>query len=160
MPLTPTGTNLLGVVKHVVSTEVEYLGLVFDRPFAEQMPWMDPDGDHNADMWATEHQTIDWIRDFAQRAWAHADETIDAFDLDAPGMVPWWPEERRNTTLRTVLVHVIAEEARHAGQLDILREMTDGSVGLADGMANLPELGDRGWSEYTDQLRRLAESFD
>ena len=128
MPLTPTGTNLLGVVKHVISVEVEYLGAVFDRPFAEPMPWMDQDAEPNSDMWATEDQTVDWVRGFAGRAWAHADDTIDTLDLDAPGLVPWWRGERRNTKLRTVLVHVIAEGARHAGQLDIVREQIGRSV--------------------------------
>ena len=160
MPLTPTGTNLLGVAKHVISTEVSYLGAVFERPFAEPMPWMEPDSEPNADMWATKEQTADWVRDFARRAWAHADATIDALDLDAPGLVRWWPAERRNTTLRTVLVHVITEEARHVGQLDIVRELIDGGVGLAEKVSNLPDLGDQDWSDYTDRLRRLAESFD
>ncbi|QDP97449.1 DinB family protein [Microlunatus elymi] len=160
MPLTPTGTNLLGVVKHVISTEVEYLGAVFDRPFAEPLPWMDPQAEPNSDMWATEDQTVDWVRDFGRRAWAHADATIDALDLDAPGLVPWWPPERRNTTLHTVLVHVIAEEARHAGQLDIVRELTDGAAGMSTAHSNMPDLGDQDWSDYTARLRRLAESFD
>ncbi len=31
-PLTPTGTNLLGLVKHSAVTEVRYFGEVFGRP--------------------------------------------------------------------------------------------------------------------------------
>ena len=34
-PLVPTGTNLLGIVKHVCSVGVGYFGEVFDRPFLE-----------------------------------------------------------------------------------------------------------------------------
>lgn len=31
-PMTPTGTNLLGLVKHVASVELGYFGEVFGRP--------------------------------------------------------------------------------------------------------------------------------
>ena len=51
-PLTPTGTNLLGLVKHLASVDAGYLGEVFGRPFPEPMPWTEDD-DVNADMWAT-----------------------------------------------------------------------------------------------------------
>ena len=40
-PLTPTGTNLLGLVKHVASVEAGYLGDVFGRPSPESLPWFD-----------------------------------------------------------------------------------------------------------------------
>ena len=52
-PLTPTGTNLLGLVKHVASVEAEYLGDCFGRPFGEPLPWFEEDAEANADMWAT-----------------------------------------------------------------------------------------------------------
>ena len=52
-PLVPTGTNLLGLVKHVASVEAGYLGATFDRPFPESLPWLDDDAEPNADMWAT-----------------------------------------------------------------------------------------------------------
>ncbi|KOV89944.1 hypothetical protein ADL03_00610 [Nocardia sp. NRRL S-836] len=34
-PLTPTGTNLLGLVKHAAGVELNYFGRVFDRPFPD-----------------------------------------------------------------------------------------------------------------------------
>ena len=37
-PLTPTGTNLLGLVKHLAGVEAEYFGVVFNRPFGEERP--------------------------------------------------------------------------------------------------------------------------
>jgi hypothetical protein len=48
----PTGTNLLGLVKHVASVELGYFGETFDRPSDESLPWLDGD-DPMADMWAT-----------------------------------------------------------------------------------------------------------
>jgi len=52
-PLVPTGTNLLGLVKHVASVEFGYFGDCFGRPFDEPMPWLEDDAEPNADMWAT-----------------------------------------------------------------------------------------------------------
>ncbi len=107
-PMTPTGTNLLGLVKHVAS-------------------------------------------------WAHAHETIDALELESPGRVPWWGPERQQVTLHQILVHVIAETARHAGHADIVRELTDGGVGLRAAVTNMPDRGEQWWADYVDQLRQVAE---
>ena len=60
MPRTPTRSNLLGLVKHAASVEAEYLGLVFDRPWPEPMPWMEGD-EPNEDMWATPDETIEVV---------------------------------------------------------------------------------------------------
>ena len=38
-PMTPTGTNLLGLVKHQASGEFIYFGDVFGRPHGERLPW-------------------------------------------------------------------------------------------------------------------------
>src|SRR6478735_897555 len=84
-PMTPSGTNLLGLVKHVATVEIGYLGECVGRPWPEPLPWV------------------------------HADESVRTLGLDAPATVPWWPEERRETTLGHVLVHLLAETAHHAG---------------------------------------------
>lgn len=55
-PMTGTGTNLLGLVKHVASVEIDYFGAVFDRP-APRLPWTTDDAPVNADMWATEEES-------------------------------------------------------------------------------------------------------
>src|ERR1700761_949820 len=60
-PLTPTGTNLLGLVKHVASAEAGYLGDTFGRPYPEALPWFADDAELNADMYATEDETPDEI---------------------------------------------------------------------------------------------------
>ena len=52
-PMTQTGTNLLGLVKHVASVELGYFGEVFDRPSNVPLPWFDEGAEINADMWAT-----------------------------------------------------------------------------------------------------------
>ncbi|HEX6233608.1 MAG TPA: DUF664 domain-containing protein [Jiangellaceae bacterium] len=155
-PMTPTGTNLLGLVKHVASMEFEYFGVVFDRPADEPLPWLAPDAEDNADMWATADQSRDWIVDFYRRSWAHADQTIDTLELDAPGRVPWWPPERQGVTLHEILVRMIAETARHAGHADIVRELTDGAAGYRPEVANLPDRNETWWTGYLDRLREVA----
>ena len=50
-PLTPTGTNLLGLVKHVASMELGYFGEVFERPSGRHLPWLDDDASPDADLW-------------------------------------------------------------------------------------------------------------
>ncbi|MEU9856209.1 DinB family protein [Streptomyces sp. NPDC047974] len=127
-PLTATGTNLLGLVKHVATVEARYFGEVFGRPSPEPLSrWQDSDG---SDLWAAEDETRDRITGFYRRTWEHADATIDALPLDAPGHVPWWPEPHARTNLFAVMVHVLGETVRHAGHADILREGLDGRTGL------------------------------
>lgn len=126
-PLTTTGTNLLGLVKHLALTEARYFGEVFDRPFPAALPRWDDAGARGADMWATEHETRTEIVARYRRSCAHSDATISALAVDAPGHVPWWP--RPDVLLFNVLVHVLTETSRHAGHADILRELIDGATG-------------------------------
>jgi len=128
-PLTATGTNLLGLVKHVATVEARYFGEVFDRPSPEPLPrWQDHS--NGSDLWATEDETRDHVIGFYRRTWEHSDATINELPLDAPGHVPWWPEPYADTNLFAVLVHVLGETIRHAGHADILREGLDGRTGL------------------------------
>ncbi|MDX2812851.1 DinB family protein [Streptomyces sp. PA03-5A] len=157
-PLTPTGTNLLGLVKHAAGVELGYLGDTFGRPFfgAERPSWYREDAEANADMWATADETREEITGLYRRAWEHAGATIEELPLDAVGHVPWWPEERRAVTLNHVLVRVIADTQRHAGHADILRELIDGSVGFLQGNDSIPSDDRAWWEEYRARLERVA----
>jgi hypothetical protein len=158
-PLTPTGTNLLGLVKHVASVEAGYLGEVFGRPFPEPFPWFDEGAEPNADMWATAAESREQIAGLYRRVWAHSDATVAALPLDARGRVPWWPEERRDVTLSAVLVRVVAETHRHAGHADIVRELVDGSVGMQRGNENMASADRDWWQRYRDRLEETAGRF-
>lgn len=162
-PLTPTGTNLLGLVKHVAGVEFGYFGETFGRPFfeASEVPsWYGDDAEANADMWATADESREEIVGLYRRAWEHTNGTVAALSLDAVGHVPWWPEERREVTLHRVLVHVIADTTRHAGHADIVRELVDGAVGMREGNDNMPP-GDRAWWEtYRGRLEDVAREVD
>jgi uncharacterized damage-inducible protein DinB len=155
-PLTPTGTNLLGLVKHVASVELGYFGETFGRPFAEPLPWFADDHEPNADMWAAADESREQIVALYRRAWAHSDATIETLPLDAVGHVPWWPEERREVTLHRVLVHMIAETHRHAGHADVVRELIDGAAGLRADNDNMPPRDAAWWESYRSRLEQAA----
>jgi len=155
-PLVPTGTNLLGLIKHVASVTVGYFGDTFDRPFPETLPWLADDAEPNADMWATADETRDDIVGLYRRVWAHADATIDALALDAIGHVPWWPPEREQVTLHRILVHMLNETARHAGHADIVRELIDGTVGLRVDNDNMAPGDQAWWDDYRGRLEAAA----
>ncbi|MFE7134741.1 DinB family protein [Streptomyces sp. NPDC057638] len=155
-PLTPTGTNLLGLVKHAASVELGYLGDTFGRPSDEPTPWLEEDTEPNADMWATADESREELVACYRRAWAHADATVRALALDTVGTVPWWPEGRSELTLHHAIVRVIADTHRHAGHADILRELIDGSVGMDENNTSIPPGDAHYWQEHRDRLERVA----
>lgn len=157
-PMTRTGTNLLGLVKHLACGEAVYFGAVFDRPFPEPMPWWDDDAEPNGDMWATADESREQIVGLYRRACAHADATIEALPLDAIGTVPWWPVERREASLQRILVHMISDAQRHVGHADILRELIDGSAGLRADHDNLAPGDDAWWAGYRERLEQAART--
>jgi uncharacterized damage-inducible protein DinB len=155
-PLVPTGTNLLGLVKHTAATEAGYLGDTFGRPFPELLPWASDDAEDNADMWATPEESSADLVALYRRVWSHSDATIEALPLDAVGLVPWWPVERREPTLHRVLAHVVAETSRHAGQADLVRELIDGAAGMRAAVSNLPDHDADWWVAHHDRLEQAA----
>jgi hypothetical protein len=155
-PMTPTGTNLLGLVKHVASVAAGYFGETFGRPFDEPLPWFDAGAEPNADMWVPADEPRQQIVDLYNRAWAHADATIDVHDLDSLGRVPWWPAERAEVTLHLVLVHMTSETAHHAGHADIVRELIDGSVGLCADNDNMAPGDAAWWAAFRDRVEQAA----
>ncbi|MFG1645477.1 DinB family protein [Amycolatopsis sp. NPDC049252] len=153
-PMTPTATNLLGLVKHVASGEFGYLGDCVGRPAPVRLPWVEDESVwDSADMWATAEQTREELVTLYRRAWQHSDESIAQLPLDAPATVAWWPEERRRTTFGSLLVRVIAETAHHAGHADIVRELLDGRPGR-----DHDDAGDAGW--WDRHVARVQEAAD
>jgi hypothetical protein len=128
-PLAPTGTNLLGLVKHQAYSGARYFGEVFDRPFPDTVPRWDDAAAWKDEHWATERESRELIIGLYQRVWEHSDATINALAIDAPGHVPWWPHP--DVKLFNVMVHILNETNRHAGHADILREQLDGRTGTA-----------------------------
>jgi hypothetical protein len=157
-PMTPTATNLLGLVKHLASVELGYFVGSFGRPLPVDLPWHDDDADHNDDMWATPEQSRDDIVGLYHLAWAESARTFAELELDSEGTVPWWPAERNPVTLQLLLVHMIAETNRHGGHADIVRETIDGAAGLRANVSNLPDDG-YDWDAYHATVEAAAQRF-
>ena len=159
-PMTPTGTNLLGLLKHVASVEAEYFTGCMGRPSGIPMPWLEDDAGPNEDMYASGEETAQSVFALADRCAAASDAAIAELDLAAVGHVPWWTNG--TVTLGRLLVHMVAEYQRHLGHADIVRELLDGAAGLAPASSNLPGEADgadrRWWEGYTARLRALAEA--
>ena len=105
-------------------------------------------------MYAAADESLEMILDLYRRSWAHADESVRTLGLDAPATVPWWPEERRVTTLGYLMVHLLAETAHHAGHADIVREAIDGRAG-----GDHDEFGDEEhWKAYVAKIQAAADA--
>jgi uncharacterized damage-inducible protein DinB len=160
LPRTSTGNNLLGVVKHCLNVEAGYFGSTFGREFptpGELVPLEAFDKDPQADWYAREDETKEGLIDLYRRVAAFADQTIEQLPLDAPGRVPWW-SDGQEVTLQRIIVHVIYDLARHAGQADLMREQHDGAVGWQQGKSNVPDGYD--WPAYVAKLTALADRFE
>jgi Protein of unknown function (DUF664) len=157
LPRTPTGLNLLGIVKHALHTEVWYFGPTFGREWRTPEELVSSgDPDPQADWYATGQESAPHVIDLYRRVQAFADEAIDALPLDAIGHVAHWGGAE--VTLHQVMVHTIVDLQRHAGHADIVRELIDGSAGLLRDVSNLPL--DMDWLAYTAKLTAIAEQFE
>ena len=154
-PMSPTGTNLLGLVKHLAGLEYLYLGEALGYPAPETMSWIE-DGSiwQGADMWARPEEPSEYIIGLYQRACAHADRVVTGLTLDAPGSVAHWPAGRRDTTLGVLLIRMSTETAQHAGHADIIRELIDGKGGPDQDAIDEPA-----WQAYLAQVQAAADTF-
>jgi hypothetical protein len=120
--MVPSGTNLLGLVKHLAAVEYGWFCDTFGRP-TEPLPFDDDEPD--ADLRVRPEETTADVLAFYARARATADRVIDELELEETGTA-WFGDP---VTLRWVLIHMVEETARHAGHADILRELIDGMTG-------------------------------
>ncbi len=109
-------------MKHLASVEYGWFCETFGRegnsiPFDEDNP--------EADMRAEPRETTAEILEYYGRARAAADRVIDELDLDDVGTA-WFGDA---VSMRWVLIHMVEETARHAGHMDIVRELIDGATG-------------------------------
>jgi len=121
-PMTPSGTNLLGMLKHLAAVEYGWFCETFGEP-TEVLPF-DAD-DPEADLRVNPDETTQDILDFYARARTAADRSINAHDLDDLGK-SW---DGSAVSMRWVLIHMLEEVARHTGHIDIVRELIDGKTG-------------------------------
>jgi hypothetical protein len=107
-------------------------------------------------MWATAEESSAYVLGLYEEACAHSDRTVAELGLDAPGSVSWWAEDRRSTDLGTLLVRVLVDTARHAGQADVVRELIDGRGG-----DDQESFGDaQAWERYVARISEAAAAFE
>jgi Protein of unknown function (DUF664) len=126
-PMTSTGTNLLGLVKHLTGIEGAYFCDAFGRP-RPPLPWEDDEDaalGEFSDMYAKPDETAEEIVARYRAATAAADRSIADLDLGATGR----HHMGITVSLRWMLLTVLLDTARHAGHADIVREMIDGAAG-------------------------------
>ncbi|TDC16203.1 DinB family protein [Actinomadura bangladeshensis] len=121
-PMTASGTSLLGLTKHLAAVEYSWFCETFGR---ETEPLPIDESDPDADLRVGPDETTEEIVAFYRRARAAADGVIAELDLEARGTA--W--HGAAVTLRWVLIHLVEETARHAGHMDIVRELIDGATG-------------------------------
>lgn len=114
-PGVPSGTNLLGLVKHVTAVE----RFVFLGKDAKSWPQT---------FRPTAQDTVESILADYRDTVSHANERIlSCTNLSEPAAAS--PDRGSSPTMRWALTHMIEETARHAGHADILREQIDGATG-------------------------------
>jgi Protein of unknown function (DUF664) len=118
----PSGTHLLGLVKHLATVEYGWFCLTFGRE-GKARPW-DP-ADPEFDMRVDPGETTAEIIEFYKQSWAAADAVIAEVGIEETG-VSW---DGNDVSMRWVLIHMIEETARHAGHMDVVRELIDGKSG-------------------------------
>ncbi|WP_410786846.1 DinB family protein [Kribbella sp. C-35] len=153
-PLAPTGTNLLGLVKHLAGLEYGYLGESFGRPPVERPSWFRDDPSTEIDMWATPDESREYVVDVYRKACAHADITVASLELNSPGYVAHWADGHRETTLGVLLIRMVAETSQHAGHADILREQLDGRIGSENTTVDAAF-----WDDRRAQIQAVADRF-
>ncbi len=114
--LVPSGTSLLGLVKHLTSVEAYWM----QRRFAGLDVALVADS-----FSVTADDTVTSVRD----AYDGAARRTDAIALAAGDPERPLARSTHGLTLRWALAHVTEETARHAGHADILRELIDGATG-------------------------------
>ena len=120
--LVPSGTSLLGLVKHLGAVEYGWFCTTFGRT-TEPLPF--DEDDPEADLRIRPEETTEDVLAFYGRARAAADQVIGELDVEDTGTA-WFGD---TVTMRWVLIHMVEETARHAGHVDILRELIDGMAG-------------------------------
>ena len=119
--LLPSLTTVSGLVRHLADVERSWFrdDLAGEKDVPARWTDEDPDGEWRV----TERDSLQEILDDYESACAESRAAAEAFGLDDRG------RNNQDVTLRWILLHMIEETARHAGHIDILRELLDGATG-------------------------------
>ena len=153
-PLTRTGTNLLGLVKHLTLCEARYFGGDVRAPAAPTDPGLRRPGfDNRRHLWATSANR-------ARRSWPSTGglgplrRDHRRPPIDATGYVPWWPRAARQAVQRHGPCGHRDQPA--PGHADILREQLDGALG-SDPTPLSPQ-DEADWVTHRAKIEKAAEA--
>ncbi len=123
-PMVPSGTSLLGLVKHLTETEHGWFVLEYAR--LDEEPLFETDDDPDAGFKLGPDETSQSIvADYLEMC-----ERSRQILAAAPSLDEQVPNKRRGMIdLRRIVIHMIEETARHNGHADIIRELIDGVTG-------------------------------
>lgn len=159
-PLTPSGTNLLGLVRHLTGVELLYLGICFDRYPADPPSWFGQEMPVRSDFIAPAEVSKDSVIGDYRGACDHADAVLASLPDSATAHAPWLSPEPLG--LHRILLHVVTETEHHAGHADIVRELVDSSIGRGPDDAELDNTGGGdvpdadGWRRHHDRVEAAA----
>ncbi len=122
----PSTMSLLGLIRHMAEVERNWFRRVMAQADAPPLYWSEdvPGGDWLGAVADTA------VVDDAWRAWRDEVAFAEKFVADAPDLgIKGVNQDGSSVALRSVLVHMIEEYARHCGHADLLRERIDGRVG-------------------------------
>jgi uncharacterized damage-inducible protein DinB len=122
----PSTMSLLGLIRHMADVERNWFRRVMAHADAPPL------------YWSEDVPEADWLGavadpavvDDAWRAWRDEVDFAEKFVADFPELgIKGTNRDGSSVALRSVLVHMIEEYARHCGHADLLRERIDGRVG-------------------------------
>ena len=122
----PSTMSLLGLIRHMAEVERHWFRRVMARSAAPPLYWSQdvPDGDWRGAVAEPAVVAAAW------RAWRGEVAFAEKFVADSPDLdVEGFDRDGGSPALRSVLVHMIEEYARHCGHADLLRERIDGRIG-------------------------------
>ncbi|WP_172806311.1 DinB family protein [Aeromicrobium choanae] len=155
-PLTPTGTNLLGLVKHLAIVELEYVASCAGFRSDLGTPWESTtEEEDDSDLWLAADESAQAVIDLYVAVGEHTARACAELPEDSPAKVPWWSEP--DTTFDHLLVHLVSETAQHAGHLEILREGLDGQGDSWD--ESRSERDAAWWAALNERITAAAEPF-
>jgi Protein of unknown function (DUF664) len=114
----PSGTNLLGMVAHLIVGERYWFGY--------QLAGEEPPTTWDFRMDAPDLPSAEVLADY-RRIWERSNELIR--QIGDPDALTAREIDGRPLPMRWVLAHMTTETARHAGHADIIRERIDGETG-------------------------------
>jgi hypothetical protein len=121
----PSGWTPLELLKHLTYVEARWLEWGFEGQDVDD-PW----GDSRDGQWYVDpgESLAGLVAQFTSRA-AASRSIVERHDLAESGQPGQRWEGAAPPPLERVLLHLIQEYARHAGHLDVVRELVDGTTG-------------------------------